>query len=143
MQTSFSAAGLQRYRTVDYSEPLDVEASGDDSMLEDHYVIAAVLEEWDRAAEKHKQTLEIVDTKVAKTDHTLWFKRTGWPEHLAGCNMRHLSRATRMPDRDETMLRRTVELIDVLIERAVGGPSTLDHETRPWLRSAKQAEIDV
>ena len=104
--------------------------------------MAAVLEEWDRAAEKHKQTLEIV-AKVAKTDHTLWFKRTGWPEHLAGCNMRHLSRATRMPDRDETVLRRTVELIDVLVERAVGGLSTLDHETRRWLRSAKQAEIDV
>ena len=30
-----------------------------------------------------------------------------------------------------------------LIERCVSGLSTLDHETRRWLQSAKQAEADV
>ena len=106
VQTFFSAAGLQRYFTVDYSETAEDEAVAEEASTTDNqHEISAVLEQWDRAAEKHKQTLDIVDAKVAKTDRTLWFKRTGWPEHLAGCNMRHLSRATRMPDRDESVLQ--------------------------------------
>lgn len=36
-----------------------------------------------------------------------------------------------------------VELNSSLIERCVGRLSTLNHETRRWLRSAKQAEADV
>jgi hypothetical protein len=41
------------------------------------------------------------------------------------------------------VLQRVVELNSSLIERCVSGLSTLDRETRRWLRSAKQAEADV
>ena len=91
----------------------------------------------------HKQALDIADAKIAKTDHTMWFKRTGWTEHLAGTNITHLSNAIRIPDRYEIVLQRAAELVDILIERAVGGLSSLDQETRRWLRSAKPSAPDV
>jgi hypothetical protein len=104
VQTFFSVAGLQRYFKVDYSQPTENRAVVEENPTTDYqHEISVIVEEWDRAAEKHKQTLDIVDAKVAKTDRTGWFKRTGWAEHLAGCNMRHLGRATRMPDREETV----------------------------------------
>jgi len=86
--------------------------------------------------------LEVADAETAKTDHTLWFKKTGWAEHVAGCTLRHLSQASRLPDRDESTLRKAVELNSALIERCVRGLSSLDNETRRWLRSAKHSEID-
>ena len=109
----------------------------------DEIDLSGVYGEWDAAVDRHQETLEVADAEVAKTDHTLWFKRTQWAEHLAGCNLKHLSRASRLPDREEQVLQRVVELNSSLIERCVGGLSTLDHETRRWLRSAKQAEADV
>lgn len=73
----------------------------------------------------------------------MWFKRNQWPEHLKGCNLRHLSQATRLPDRDEELFVQAVEANAALIERCVKGLSTLDAETRRWLRSAKQNEPDL
>jgi hypothetical protein len=35
-----------------------------------------VYREWDAAVDRHQETLEVADTEVAKTDYTLWFKRT-------------------------------------------------------------------
>lgn len=94
--------------------------------MEEHYEAAAIIQEWDKGKESHKQTLDIADAKVAKTDHTMWFKRTGWTEHLAGRNIKHLSNAKRTPDRDEVVLQRAAELVDILVERAVSGLSSLD-----------------
>lgn len=116
---------------------------GDRQSALDEADLSGIYEEWDAAVDRHQETLEVADAEVAKTDYTLWFKRTQWTEHLAGCNLKHLSRASRLPDRDEQVLQRVVELNSSLIERCVSGLSTLDHETRRWLRSAKQAEADV
>jgi superfamily II DNA helicase RecQ len=144
VQTFFSAAGLQRYFTVDYKEPDDHEESVDGiSTVGFEHEIVYIMEEWDKAVENNKKKLDIVDAEVAKTDRTAWFKRTGWTEHLARSNMRHLSKAIRMPGRDEIVLQRAVVLVDSLVERAVSGLSTLDQESRRWLRSAKQSEPDV
>jgi hypothetical protein len=38
--------------------------------------LSGVFGEWDAAVNRHQETLEVADTEVAKTDHTLWFKRT-------------------------------------------------------------------
>jgi len=48
-----------------------------------------------------------------------------------------------MPDRDERLLRQAVDAVDLMMERAVAGLSTLGLETRRWLRSAKREEVDV
>jgi hypothetical protein len=158
-QTFFKSAGLQKYFTVDHTEQEQDGCSGDEEEASigqitagtgemrqsalDEIDLSGVYGDWDAAVDRHQETLEVADAEVAKTDHTLWFKRTQWAEHLAGCNLKHLSRASRLPDREEQVLQKVVELNSSLIERCVGGLSTLDHETRRWLRSAKQAEADV
>lgn len=85
----------------------------------------------------------MIDAEVAKQDTTGWFKRTGWVEHLADSNFKHLAHASRLPDRDETELLQAARLVDTLIERGVDGLRTLHRETRRWLRSAQQTDIDV
>lgn len=80
---------------------------------------------------------------MAKTDHTLWFKRNEWPEHLAGSNLRHLSLASRLPSKEERVLQQAVEINKTLIESCVEGLRTLDREVRRWLRSAELSEPDV
>jgi hypothetical protein len=56
-----------------------------------------ILEQWDRRLEAQEEAMQLAEAVVAKTDHTLWFKRNKWPQHLAESNLRHLSRACRMP----------------------------------------------
>ena len=152
VQTFFNAAGLQRYFTVDYQEnDSDIEVDRNRGEIEGAQVTSTdreatqvndIIQQWNAQNEKHRQTLEIAERETAKTDYTAWFNRVGWPEHLAGCNLRHLSRLSRLPDRDERLLQRAVELNSALVERCVAGLSSLDRETRRWLRSAKLSEPD-
>ncbi|KAK5162703.1 uncharacterized protein LTR77_011238 [Saxophila tyrrhenica] len=144
VQTFFNAAGLQRYFTVNYEGSHSLRQIGGRVVLVDpeDNRFGSILDEWDRDLEKQKKALEIADREIAKTDHTLWFKRNEWPEHLARCNLRHLSRISRLPDKEERVLQRAVELNVAVIETCVAGLGSLDRETRRWLRSAKLSEID-
>jgi hypothetical protein len=47
-----------------------------------------------------------------------------------------------MPDQNEAKLQLAAGLTERLIEKSVRGLSTLLQETRRWLRSVKQAEVD-
>ncbi|KAK4913693.1 hypothetical protein LTR49_018027 [Elasticomyces elasticus] len=128
-QTFFHAAGLQRYFTVDYEEqqspteegetPAAASARASDGRF-DH-----IIGKWDHDLDKHQKGLELVDAETAKTDHTL---------------LRHLSRISRLPDREERLLQRVAELNTTLIEKCVAGLSSLDRETPRWLRSTKLPE---
>ncbi|KAL1581812.1 hypothetical protein WHR41_09647 [Cladosporium halotolerans] len=104
--------------------------------------ISALVTDWKEHDKKLDEELKIAGAKTAKTDHTLWFKKTGWAEHVAGCNLRHLSQAVRLPDRDEHTLQKAVDLNSALIKKCVAGLSSLDNGTRRWVRSAKHSEID-
>jgi hypothetical protein len=88
------------------------------------------------------EALELADAETIKTNHTLWFKKTSWAEHIVGYTLKHLSQASRLPDRDEQTLHEAVKLNSALIEKCVAGLSTLDNETRRWLKSAKHSEIN-
>ncbi|KAH6619076.1 hypothetical protein C7974DRAFT_342236, partial [Boeremia exigua] len=79
---------------------------------------------------------------AAKTDKTGWFKRTGWLEFLKGRNLVHLAHQARLPDRNEVKLQAAAQLTEQLIEKCVRGLATLPQETRRWLRSARQTDID-
>ena len=157
VQTFFKSAGLQRYFTVLYDEEEDVDGQADGvetalqttSAIEggtrgviENADVETIVTDWKKQEEKLNEELEVADAETAKTDHTLWFKKTGWAEHIAGCTLRHLSEASRLPDRDEHTLKKVVELNSALLERCVAGLSSLDNETRRWLRSAKHSEID-
>jgi hypothetical protein len=102
-----------------------------------------MLRAWKKADEEHEERSEMADAEVAKTDRTGWYNRTGWPEHVAKRNLTRLAHARRLPDRDEKELQQVGRVVDSLIERSVAGLSTLAHETRRWLKSAKREEVDV
>ena len=83
---------LQKYFTVDYTDQEQDEYSEDEEEANmrgnavgrvenrqtalDETDLSSVFREWDTAVNRHQETLEVIDTEVAKTDHTLWFKRT-------------------------------------------------------------------
>lgn len=158
VQTFFKSAGLQKYFTVSYDEEENVVDQGDDAEIvlptrstanaaeivgtSHDTEVAAIATDWKEQDEKLDEALDVADAETAKTDHTLWFKKTGWAEHIAGCTLKHLSQASRLPDRDEQTLHEAVKLNGALIEKCVAGLSSLDNETRRWLRSAKHSEVD-
>lgn len=131
-QTSFKSAGLQRYFTVQHDDNENntasgrigsaiqrgntAEESGSRQALPNIADLTDVLEDWDIAVSKHQETLEVADAEIAKTDHTLWFRRTVRAEHLSGSHLKHLSQASRLPDRRERMLQKVAELNSSLIE---------------------------
>ena len=158
VQTFFKSAGLQKYFAVLFDDKGDAERqeseteaatlvrSAEDvattANTADNADISTITADWKKQDEKLNEELEVADAETAKTDHTLWFKKTGWADHLKSCTLRHLSQASRLPDRDEQTLLTAVKLNGFLIEKCVGGLASLDNETRRWLRSAKHSEID-
>jgi hypothetical protein len=85
--------------------------------------------------------MQVMD-EAAKTDKTSWFKRTGWLSFLQGRNLAYLGYQARLPDRNEAKLQLATKLTEELMERSVRGLATHPQETRRWLRSAQQTEID-
>ncbi|TKA60633.1 hypothetical protein B0A49_13140 [Cryomyces minteri] len=140
---TFFTGGAQRYFTVQYDEVRESGPAESRVGQADKIDNAVILKKWEEARQKHEKELERIDAETAKTDNTLWYKRTGWKEHLAKSNYKHLTYASRLPDKNEWELQQAARLVDILVEKSVSGLRTLHHETRRWLRSAKQAEIDV
>jgi hypothetical protein len=60
--------------------------------------------------DRYQEALEVTDAEVAEINHMLWLNRTQWADHLRGCNLRHLIPASPLPDREEKILQRAVEL---------------------------------
>jgi hypothetical protein len=138
VQTFFRAPGLQRYFVVYDSQPIATPAA----RQERHDQVETLLGDWDRDLQLHEEEAQVMDTVAAKTDRTGWFNRTGWLEHFANRNLRHLAHAARLPGPNESKLVRAAECTKELVERSVAGLQTLPRETRWWLRSAKAAEIN-
>lgn len=149
VQTMFQWKAHRRYFVVDYHE--DDHENDYEERMEDRREGSIslspqsqkIVEQWDQQLEKQEQALQLAEARVAKTDHTLWFKRNKWPEHLRERNLRHLSRACAMPRRDEDVLKEVPKTIERIIEECVKGLPTLGHVIRRWLRSAKASEPDV
>jgi hypothetical protein len=146
-QTFFTGGGFVKYFAVEAprslnhaisatppSQTLSAAAGGD---------LQRIQAEWSATREQYRQTLARLDEEMVKQDRTSWFNRTEWPQHLAKRNMKFLAHASRLPDRDELVLQEVVRVLDLLMHQAVTGLSTLDIETRRWLKSAKRAEPDV
>jgi superfamily II DNA helicase RecQ len=138
VQSFFRTGGLQRYFVVNEPDSTDepsapIEVKGEMDRL---------LAGWSETKLLEEEKAQIMDAEAAKTDKTGWFKRTGWLEHLAKRNRMHLAHQIRLPDANETKLKQAAELTELLVNRSVKGLLTLAHETRRWLKSAKQNEID-
>ena len=133
-QTFFTAQALRRYFAV--RVPDETRGSTEPDNVKD------TLAWWKALQLKHEEAQLQMERETAKTDRTGWFNMTGWPEHLAESNMKHLSYASRLPDRDEAQLQKAAKAVDAMVEQSVAGLSTLARQTRRWLRSAKREEPD-
>ena len=141
VQTMFQSKAHRRYFVVDYHDESvrEAERSRDGMSSQSQQVI----EDWDRRLEQQEEAMQVAEATMAKTDHTLWFKRNKWPQHLAKSNLRHLSRACCLPGRDEGTLEDVPKRVEGLVEECVKGLPTLGHVIRRWLRSAKASEPDA
>lgn len=97
VQTMFQSKAHRRYFVVDYHDASVRELEDSTKGISPQNQQA--LEQWDRHLEQQEEAMQLAEAEVAKTDHTLWFKRNKWPQHLAESDLRHLSRACRMPTR--------------------------------------------
>lgn len=138
VQTFFRTGGLQRYFVVSTAD----HGTGTGHSQDDKSKVDEWLGEWKQTETKHEEEMQVMEAEVAKTDRTGWFHRTGWLEHLAKRNHAHLAHAIQMPTRNEPKLKQAGRLVELLVERAVAGLSTLARETRRWLRSAKREEVE-
>jgi hypothetical protein len=92
VQTFFKSAGLQRYFTVLYNEEENVDRQADSSETAlqttsvaeggirgviDNADVETIVIDWKKQEEKLNEELEVADAETTKTDHTLWFKKTG------------------------------------------------------------------
>jgi len=100
------------------------------------------MEEWKAAKLVEEEKAQVMEAEAAKTDRTGWFKQTGWLEHLAKRNRAHLAHGIRRSNKTEPKLKQAARMVELLVERSVAGLWTLARETRRWLRSAQQHEID-
>jgi superfamily II DNA helicase RecQ len=127
---------LQNYFIVEYDAVVNAENSSVDCK------VARRLAEFKLTREIIEEELHILD-EAAKTDKTGWYKRTGWMEFFKDRNLSHLAYQLRLPGKHEPKLKLATELTELLIEKCVKGLSTLPHEIRRWLRSAKREAPDT
>jgi hypothetical protein len=135
VQTFFSSGGLQRYFIVDLG------VSENEENLDRNQIVENQLNTWLEVREQLNEDMDVMED-AAKTDKTGWFKRAGWLEFFKDRNLVHLAHQARLPDRNEVKLQAAAQLTEQLIESCVKGLATLPQETRRWLRSARQTEVD-
>lgn len=135
VQTFFKGGGLQKYFIVELS------VSENEQNLVQNQVVSQQLNTWLEVREQLDEDMDVM-RDAAKTDKTGWFKRTGWLEFFKDRNLVYLAHQARLPDRNEVKLQAAAQLTEQLIENCVKGLATLPQETRRWLRSARQTEVD-
>jgi hypothetical protein len=120
----------------------DTEGEEDDSAIPVSQIHRqTILQGFRTLDDRYREEQEVVDAPI-ETDHTGWWKKTGWIEHLQGSNKHHLAYAARSPCKDEPVLQQVGALVEALVEDCVAGLSTLPQELRRWLRSVKMSETD-
>lgn len=140
---TFFVAGKQKYFSVQWSKEQDDNGERAELGALEEVEYDIIQENWKNKQEKHEKDIEKIEEEAAKQDKTGWYNQTGWVEHLAKSNMKHLAHTSRLPDRDEKELQQAVKLVEAMIEICVAGLRSHNRETRRWLKSAKQAEPDV
>ena len=144
MVQSFSQVhGKQRYFIVADDEDKTVRPQPTESMPSAEQAdVDEIMDEFDLLEADHKKALERLDEEIANTDKSGWWNKTGWADHLKESNLQHLSRAARLPAKDEVTLRKVMNLVEACIEQSVKGLMILPAELRRWLKSSQIAEVD-
>jgi hypothetical protein len=104
-------------------------------------VVMQQLDAWQKVRVQLEEDMQVMGD-AAKIDKTSWFKRAGWLELFKDRNLVRLAHQARLSDRNEVKLQAAAQLTEQLMEQCVKGLATLAQETRRWLRSARQTDID-
>lgn len=73
----FQSKAHRRYFVVDYQdESVRVPEQARNGISPQSQQI---IEQWDLRLEQQEEAMQLAEAVVAKTDHTLWFKRNKWP----------------------------------------------------------------
>lgn len=163
-QTFFTGGGMMKYfavRAPSSADPITTPQQEDNfrddsnmTLVQTDEIVAGLSQQQRRNfqahlrarqlfVQQHELEIQKADAEIAKHDRTGWFNRTEWPRHFAGRNLVHIAHCSRLPDKEEVVLIEVVRLLNEVWNAAVAGLSTLDQETRRWLRSAKASDPDV
>jgi len=161
-QTFFQNRQHQKYFAVNYTPPIDHNYRSSLSCVytssshqpsppsaqpirvltaEEQVDLNAMNTEWQALVVRHEEEMRVQDQEVLKQDKTGWWTLTGWPEHFRGRHLDYLAHASRVPDKDDTMLQEVVRICNVTLHHATAGLSSLHRELRRWLRSPKLEEV--
>ena len=101
------------------------------------------MQKWKVQQEKTEARLQQLENEQATHDRTGWWNLNQWPQHFSNCNLNFLAHYSRLPDKNELLQRNAVEVVNVMLSRAVAGLTSLHREERRWLRSPKVSDPDV
>ena len=101
------------------------------------------MQKWKVQREKTEVRLQQLENEQANHDRTGWWNLNQWPSHFSKCNLNFLAHHTRLPDKDELVQQNAVEVVNIMLSRAVAGLTSLHREERRWLRSPKVSDPDV
>lgn len=131
---SFFEGFYQKYFIVQRESPLP--PSQVDLTEEDEDDKAQLLREFKEAREKHAEAQAVVEKEMEKSDHTGWWNLVRWRDHFAECNIKRIAHASRIPDRQDELLKHAASIVDLMIKGAVKGLASLHDDTPFWLRTA-------
>ena len=131
---SFFVGFYQRYFIV-RDESATTE-SQDDLAEEDEDDKAQILREIKEARERDAEKQAVVEKEIEKSDNTGWWNLVRWRDHFAELNIKRIAHVSRMPDRQDELLKQAVLVVDAMIKGAVNGLSSLHDDTSFWLRTA-------
>lgn len=101
------------------------------------------MQKWKARQETTEARLQQLEHEQATHDRTGWWNLNQWPQHFSNCNLHFLAHHSRLPDKDELLQQNAVEVVNVMLNRAVAGLTSLHREERRWLRSPKVSDPDV
>jgi hypothetical protein len=131
---SFFEGFHQRYFIV--QDELAATEPQDDLPEEDDDDAAQLKREFKEAREKDVEKQAVVEKEMEKSDNTGWWNLVRWRDHFAECNIKRIAHVSRMPDRQDELLKQAVLVVDTMIKGAVNGLSSLHDDTPFWLRTA-------
>ncbi|KFY96398.1 hypothetical protein V500_02459 [Pseudogymnoascus sp. VKM F-4518 (FW-2643)] len=98
--------------------------------------LAQLLIAFSKGRKEDAEELAVIEKELEKSDNTGWWNLTQWHSHFAESNIKRIAYISRMPDRQEPLLKQAVSTVNTLIKGVVRGLSSLHNDTLFWLRTA-------
>ena len=97
---------------------------------------AQILQEIREARERDTEQQAVVEKEIEKSDNTGWWNLVRWCNYFAERNIKYIAYISRMPDRQDELLKQAVSVVDTIIKNTVNSLSSYYNNTLFWLRTA-------